>query len=216
MPPSPPLNGIKMVALVHDLIPLIFSEHYFKGWPGPEYARLYLRGLDRLRRYDGFVTNSGGDPRRRDRPPRRPRPTASPTSAPAATAAFFTPDPSDATDLEPLGIRGPFVFSVGSIEYRKNVNGLIDAFAGLPESVRSTHQLVLTLQPERRRGGAGPRPRQPSGRARPGRARGPGRRPDAPDALSPVRGVRLPVGLRGVRLPGAGGDALRGADDRGE
>ena len=43
-----------------------------------------------------------------------------------------------------LGITRPFVFSVGSLEYRKNPWGLIDAFAMLPDELRRAHQLVLT------------------------------------------------------------------------
>ena len=146
MPPSPPLNGVKMVALVHDLIPLIFSEHYFKQWPGPEYTRLYLRGLDRLRRYDGFVTNSAAT---RDDVIAQlgARPDRVTNIGAGGDGAFFHPDPSDAADLGRLGIDGPFVFSVGSIEYRKNLNGLIDAFAAMPESIRSTHRLVLIYNP---------------------------------------------------------------------
>lgn len=146
VPPSPPLNGIKMVALVHDLIPLIFSEHYFRRWPGPEYARQYLRGLDRLRRYDAFVTNSAAtrDDVIAHLGARKDRVT---NIGAGGDGAFFTAEPEDATDLLHLGIDGPFVFSVGSIEYRKNVNGLIDAFAGLPEDVRTSHRLVLTYNP---------------------------------------------------------------------
>ncbi len=146
VPPSPPLNGVKMVALVHDLIPLIFSEHYFKGWPGPEYVRLYMRGLDRLRRYDGFVTNSAAT---RDDVIAHlgARPDRVTNIGAGGDGAFFSPDPSDRADLGHLGITGPFVFSVGSVEYRKNVNGLIDAFAALPESIRGSHQLVLTYNP---------------------------------------------------------------------
>ena len=146
VPPSPPLNGVKMVALVHDLIPLIFSEHYFKRWPGPEYTRLYLRGLDRLRRYDAFVTNSAAT---RDDVIAHlgARPDRVTNIGAGGDGSFFHPDPTDADGLDRLGIAGPFVFSVGSIEYRKNVNGLIDAFAAMPESIRSTHQLVLTYNP---------------------------------------------------------------------
>src|SRR5262249_27895987 len=131
VPPSPPLNGIKMVALVHDLIPLIYSEHYFRQWPGPEYVRQYLRGLDRLRRYGAFVTNSAAT---RDDVIAHlgARPDRVTNIGAGGDGSFFTPDPADATDLGHLGLDGPFIFSVGSIEYRKNVNGLIDAFAALP------------------------------------------------------------------------------------
>ena len=33
--PAKPVSGLKMVAVFYDLIPLIFQEKYFTGWPGP-------------------------------------------------------------------------------------------------------------------------------------------------------------------------------------
>jgi hypothetical protein len=62
------------------------------------------------------------------------------------------PDRSDPMPAEPralfqkLGITGPFILSVGSMEYqrRDNLWVLIDAFAKLPVELRQTHQLVLT------------------------------------------------------------------------
>ena len=33
--PAKPLNGLKMVAVVYDLIPLLFQEEYFPGGRGP-------------------------------------------------------------------------------------------------------------------------------------------------------------------------------------
>ena len=43
-----------------------------------------------------------------------------------------------------LGITRPFVYSVGTVEYRKNLWGVIEAFAMLPVELRRAHQLVLT------------------------------------------------------------------------
>ena len=47
------------------------------------------------------------------------------------------------------GLRHPFVMCTGGIDYRKNIEGLISAYARLPESVRRNHQLavVCSLQP---------------------------------------------------------------------
>ena len=49
--------------------------------------------------------------------------------------------------LTRVGVDSPYVFSVGSMEFRKNVWGLIDAFAALPKAMRATHQLVLAYAP---------------------------------------------------------------------
>ncbi|MBI3993677.1 MAG: glycosyltransferase family 4 protein [Candidatus Lambdaproteobacteria bacterium] len=46
--------------------------------------------------------------------------------------------------LEPHGLAGvPYLLSVCTLEPRKNLSGLIQAFASLPKSVRRTHPLVL-------------------------------------------------------------------------
>jgi glycosyltransferase involved in cell wall biosynthesis len=42
-----------------------------------------------------------------------------------------------------VGITGPYVLYVGNFKPHKNVIGLVRAFAGLPEGLRSSHQLVL-------------------------------------------------------------------------
>ncbi len=56
--PAKPLNGLRMVAVVHDLIPLFFQEEYFSRWPGPEFVRRYFQGLNRLRSYDALLAIS--------------------------------------------------------------------------------------------------------------------------------------------------------------
>ena len=50
------------------------------------------------------------------------------------------------------GLRDGFLFYVAGGDWRKNVTGLIEAYARLPEQFRERHQLVITykLDPERR------------------------------------------------------------------
>jgi glycosyltransferase involved in cell wall biosynthesis len=147
-PPAPPLNGVKVVVVVYDLIPLLFPEHYIDRWPGPEYARLYFRSLERIKRYDALLAIS--DATRDDFIDQLSIPPERITNIRTGTdSRFFCPDPlpSVPEDLESLGVTGPFVFSMGAMEFRKNLWGLIDAFAGLPEPIRSKHQLVLTYLP---------------------------------------------------------------------
>jgi len=148
VPPAVPLNGIKLASVVYDLIPLLFPDQYIARWPGPEYARVFFRGLERLKRYDAFLAISGAT---RDdfithlgiAPDRVTNIRA------ASDGSFFSPAPVHQSrgGLHRLGITGPFIFSMGAMEYRKNVWGLIEAFAGLPEGLRSNHQLVLTYAP---------------------------------------------------------------------
>jgi glycosyltransferase involved in cell wall biosynthesis len=56
----------------------------------------------------------------------------------AADEHFFAAEPGDVR--ERFGLERPFVLAVGTLEPRKNLPALIDAFTGLPEH---THDLVL-------------------------------------------------------------------------
>jgi glycosyltransferase involved in cell wall biosynthesis len=61
----------------------------------------------------------------------------------AASDRFDSTGPDVGPVLERLGVRAPFVLSVGTLEPRKNLARLIEAFAGLPDDVRHGMQLVL-------------------------------------------------------------------------
>ena len=43
------------------------------------------------------------------------------------------------------GVTGPFLYYLGNVDRRKNVLGLVDAYARLPEGVRDAYPLVLTF-----------------------------------------------------------------------
>lgn len=69
---------------------------------------------------------------------------------------IFRVIPHDQASREALGRRygidKPFVMYTGGIDYRKNIEGLIDAYAALPGDIRATHQLaiVCSVTPEQR------------------------------------------------------------------
>jgi len=70
----------------------------------------------------------------------------------SAASDQFSPTPADDVPADPqhdaratLGITRPFVmYAPSGIDPRKNNEGLIEAFAGLPPDVRDAHQLVIT------------------------------------------------------------------------
>lgn len=64
---------------------------------------------------------------------------------PLAARAGFCPQPPEriAEALAALRLPPRFFLYVGTLEPRKNVAGLLDAFAALPESVRRAHPLVI-------------------------------------------------------------------------
>lgn len=64
-----------------------------------------------------------------------------------AAEPIFQPTPlTEAQTLElrnRYGLHKPFLMYTGGIDHRKNIDGLITAFAALPESVRHQHQLAI-------------------------------------------------------------------------
>ncbi len=68
----------------------------------------------------------------------------------------FTPGGNDELDgaaLERLGIDGPFCLAVGSLEPRKNLARLLDAWEMLPKKLRDNHLLVVVASAGWLRGG---------------------------------------------------------------
>jgi glycosyltransferase involved in cell wall biosynthesis len=61
----------------------------------------------------------------------------------AADPAFGAAAPEDAEVPRRLGIRRPYVLCAATLEPRKNLPRLIEAFAGLPPALRERHELVL-------------------------------------------------------------------------
>jgi glycosyltransferase involved in cell wall biosynthesis len=147
-PPARPLGGPVTAAVVHDLIPFLFQERYMT-WP-PFAARFY-RNLERLRRYDRLLTNSAHT--RADCLRVLGMPAGRVVAVHGASdPEFFRPEtyPEDRRIvghvLGRFGIREPFVYCLGSMDERKNLAGLIDAFGMLPRPVRRSHQLVITFR----------------------------------------------------------------------
>jgi glycosyltransferase involved in cell wall biosynthesis len=146
--PAKPLYGLKIFAVVYDLIPLLFQEHYFPP-SRREFLHRYLQGLSRLRSYDALLTIS--EATRQDcLSSLGLSPDRVVTIGTASDGRFFVPDPTESMPaksralLKTLGITKPFVFSVGGVDFRKNPWGLIEAFALLPADLRRGHQMVLT------------------------------------------------------------------------
>lgn len=146
-PPARPLRGPAMAAVLYDLIPFLFQEHYLT-WPPS--AMFFYRNLERLRRYDVLLAISEAT-RDDGRRLLGLGPDRVVSIGGASDPAFFGPDPdgprSPASQavLDRLGVVDPFVFCLGSMDDRKNLRGLIDAFGLLPEGLRRSHQLVITF-----------------------------------------------------------------------
>lgn len=142
-PPGPPL---RLVVTLYDLIPEVFPERYLAD-PGQRRryrARLELiRAADRVLAIsaasrDEAVARLGLDPGRvidigAGISPAFRRPASRPEALAEARRGMAQ-------------LQDSFIFSVGGEDDRKNVEGLMQAFALLPPEVRAAHQLVVAFR----------------------------------------------------------------------
>jgi glycosyltransferase involved in cell wall biosynthesis len=144
-PPRTP-GGVPIVAVLYDLIPLLFPDAYLAD---PGVRSRYHRRLDTLRRYDGFLAISAST--RRDAVSRLGLRADRVTALPFALDPGFRPAHragDDATqDLDTIARLGldhrPFVLHVGGRDDRKNVWGVLDAFSGLDHDLRDSTTLAI-------------------------------------------------------------------------
>ncbi|CAG2128617.1 D-inositol-3-phosphate glycosyltransferase [Cupriavidus yeoncheonensis] len=135
------------VAVLYDLIPWLFPAQYLNG--SPSYKAWYTKRLQQLKRFDLLLAISeatrqdaiqqlGIDPHRIA------------VIGGAADQRFRPQAPGEALgDISRLGIERPFVLYTGNADYRKNLSGMLQGFARLPEAVRRAHQLVVNQTGDR-------------------------------------------------------------------
>lgn len=143
VPPAARAAGVRICVTAFDLIPMSMPEVYLQD---PGLRRRYLvrtelvRGADAVLAISRFVAGDlherlGIDPRRI-------------TAVPLVPSATFTPAPSRDAALRAAmaavpGLRSSFVLYTGGSDGRKNVEGLLAAWAELPAVTRRTWQLVV-------------------------------------------------------------------------
>lgn len=141
-------TNLPTAVTIYDLIPLLHREHYLQN-PGVE--AWYLRKLDHMRRAHLWLAISESS--RREGINCLGLPEELVVNISSAADARFRPVQLPADRAEYLcqryGLVRPFVMYTGGIDYRKNIERLIRAYAGLPEGIRKAHQLaiVCSVQP---------------------------------------------------------------------
>jgi glycosyltransferase involved in cell wall biosynthesis len=137
--PRPPTS-----AVMYDLIPVLFPEHYGVLQPSEKWYAQRLRDAAAV---DALFAISGAaaeDARRLLGP-------GSPAvyNVQGAVDPKFDPLPLDrlaaaeARVREKFGLAGPFVLYVGGPDHRKNLGGAVAGFAALPPAVRDRYQLAI-------------------------------------------------------------------------
>jgi glycosyltransferase involved in cell wall biosynthesis len=136
-------NSTPSVVTLYDLIPLIYKDKYLADERTQSW---YARKLDDLRRAQVLLSIS--ESARREAINLLGWPSDKIINISSAANGYFKclDDRESACLHDAVRARGvdrPFVMYTGGIDFRKNIHGLIDAYALLPEDVRGRHQLVI-------------------------------------------------------------------------
>jgi glycosyltransferase involved in cell wall biosynthesis len=146
--------GVRLVITLHDLIPLIFSEHYID--PDPLNFSRWLARLGMVRAADHILAvsecSAADAVEHLEFDENRITVIDAGTSVQMASMVGSREEAAKILEGKFPGLRDGFLFYVGGGDWRKNVTGLIEAYAQLPEALRDRHQLVITykLDPEAR------------------------------------------------------------------
>ncbi|MEY4230641.1 MAG: hypothetical protein RLZZ362_1490, partial [Actinomycetota bacterium] len=147
----PGAAGTPTAIVLYDLIPLVRRADYLTD---PRVERWYERCIGHLRRADLLLAISEAS--RVEAIDWLDADPAKVTNISAGVRSVFSPgdvEPRIARKLKQrFRLDRPFALYTGGIDPRKNIEGLIDAFAAMPIEVRSAHQLavVCSIEPAAR------------------------------------------------------------------
>lgn len=147
--PNDQISHIKNVAVLYDLIPLIFKSNYLD--PNPLFKTWYLQRLESLKRFDLLFAIS--ESTRRDAIDLLGIPSEKVINiSGAVNSAFHKINLTDAEKYKVMtryGITKPFVLYLGGNNFRKNMDGALLAYSNLPREILDRFQLVLNDVGER-------------------------------------------------------------------
>ena len=135
-------GSLRTVTTLYDLIPLIHRRHYLADSVTESW---YERKLSNLRRCELWLAISESS--RQEGIEWLNLPEQRVVNISTAADAMFRPIEVRSEDAEALrrryGLTRPFVMYTGGIDHRKNIGGLIRAYAKLPAPTRAAHQLAI-------------------------------------------------------------------------
>lgn len=135
-------DGILRAVTLYDLIPYIHPDPYLLS---PQVRRWYYRRLQSLKRADLLLAISSSS--RREAIDHLDIPEDRVVNISSAIDPAFVPVEISGEDADALrrrmGIPGRFVMYTGGIDHRKNLEGLIKAYALLKPALRRKRQLAI-------------------------------------------------------------------------
>jgi glycosyltransferase involved in cell wall biosynthesis len=145
-------SNIPTAVTLYDLIPLINKTQYLNN---PVFESWYESKINQLKQADLLLAISESSRQEGIKYLNFPLDRVINVST-AADSQFVCTDISATVEKnvrERYGLSRQFVMYTGAIDHRKNIEGLIRAYALLPKSLRENHQLaiVCSVQPENRR-----------------------------------------------------------------
>lgn len=145
-------RSVPTAVTLYDLIPYIHRKPYLEH---PAVEAWYLGKIEHSRRADLWLAISESSRREGIRHLNLPenRSVNISTDADSQFQQLSISVELEQTLRQKYGLHRPFVMYTGGIDHRKNIEGLIRAFAKLPATLRQVHQLaiVCSVQPESRR-----------------------------------------------------------------
>lgn len=140
---------LKTAVTLYDLIPLIHAQLYLEN---DQIRQWYHRKIDSLKEAELLLAISSYSRQEAISVLERSEDSVINLSA-AADEHFqrvdYTQDQARKL-CDKYGLERPFIVYTGGIDTRKNIEGMIEAYAGLPASIRASHQLAIicSVRPE--------------------------------------------------------------------
>lgn len=139
-------SSARVIATVYDMIPLVFEEEYLGRLP-EAFREKYLSTCEALSRVDRIITISECSKSDICRYLKVPADRVDVVYA--SVKECFT-SLGNETEIQRVrrsyGLEDGFVLCTGGIDYRKNIERVIEAFSLLPQPVRTKKQLVIVCR----------------------------------------------------------------------
>lgn len=138
----------RLVVTLHDLIPLVLYEDYVRAWGSS--GTVWMARLGLIRSAHQIVANSENTAR--DAIERLSIPEERVTVVHSGVSGYHASLVGSREEAEAIvrsslpKVRPGFLLYVGGDDTRKNLDGIVRAYAQLPEEVRSAHQLVIAFR----------------------------------------------------------------------
>jgi glycosyltransferase involved in cell wall biosynthesis len=137
----------KVFVICYDLIPLIFADRYLDDL---DTRYLYMKRLENIRNADFVFAIS--ESTRQDTIKYLNKSPDKVLNISGGVSRFFVPISINDRQAwlkvfaEKFNINKQFILYTGGEDWRKNIEGAIEAFAKLPEQLRESHQLVIACK----------------------------------------------------------------------